>query len=824
MSQSNLFKISPLVIYTLIRANPLLAGAVAVTTHHNDFNRTGANLNETVLNTSNVNASAFGKLFSRSVDGQIYAQPLYVPNVSIPGQGVHNVVLVCTEHNSVYAFDADLPAASTPFWQVNLGPPLPASVINSRTNLLHEIGITSTPTIDVASSTIYVVAETYENRVTIFRLHALDVISGAETFNGPTVIQGSVSGTGLGASGGVVPFDPIMQWQRPGLLLWNGNIYIGFGSHQDRTPYRGWIFGYNATTLQQTAIRTLSPNACCSGVWQGGVGLAVDANGFMYVQTGNGQMDANVGGTDYGDSLVKLSIANGLALVDYFTPANHAALAANDGDLGSSGPLLIPGTSLGVSGGKDGKLFVWDRRNLGQFHSTNQVVQWWQATHSLLGTGGGGFFAGHVFYNSTLYVWGRRDTLKAFAFNGSTFNTTPVSQSTFIVHNGYSNEPAMSLSANGAIPGTGILWASFAVNGGASGGNFPGILHAFDASDVSKDLWNSDQNAARDSSGSWAKWSPPTIANGKVYLASFDNVLNVYGLLGSGRSPQITATGGTPQSTAVNSVFATPLQATVKDANNSPVSGTTVTFTAPGAGPSGTFGGSPTATALTNATGVATAATFTANGLTGTYALTATAGGVPGQSGFSLTNTTAGTTGGSLAGSVDTSLAAANLTTEGNADWVHWGDASLNRKAGVSAQISSYTVVGSGAVLKYTTDQRPLSWTDGAPTANSISNTSGIYINGVQNGFSFTAPADTGSRTLTVHVGGWRSSGTLTAHLSDGSAPGFLDTAPFVNASYDRTYMLTYKAGSAGQLLTVTWVMSTGTGNVRMQATALAQP
>jgi hypothetical protein len=469
-------------------------------------------------------------------------------------------------------------------------------------------------------------------------------------------------------------------------------------------------------------------------------------------------------------------------------------------------------------------LFLWNRGNLGQFHSTDQVVQEWQATHSLLNAGGGGFFAGNLFYNSTLYVWGRRDTLKAFAFNGSTFNTTPVSQSTFIVPNGYSNEPAMSLSASGTTPGTAILWASYAVNGGASGGNFPGILHAFDASDVSKELWNSDQNHAQDYSGSWAKWSPPTIVNGKVYLATFDNLLNVYGLLGSGGSSQITATGGTPQSTKVNTAFATLLQATVKDASNSPIGGITVTFTAPGTGASGTFGGSTTAAAVTNSSGIATASTFTANGLTGTYTVIASSAGVPDQASFSLTNTAVVTTGGSIAGSGDSSKAAANLTTEGSADWVHWGDASLNRKAGVSAQISSYTGVGSGAVLKYSNDPRPVSWTDGTPTTSSIGNTDGTYVNGTQNGFSFTAPADTGSRTLIVHVGGWRSGGTLTAHLSDGSAADFVDAAPFVNAPYDRNYTLTYKAGSAGQTLTVTWVMSAGTGNVNIQAAALAQP
>jgi hypothetical protein len=270
----------------------------------------------------------------------------------------------------------------------------------------------------------------------------------------------------------------------------------------------------------------------------------------------------------------------------------------------------------------------------------------------------------------------------------------------------------------------------------------------------------------------------------------------------------------------VNTAFSTPLRATVTD-SGTPVSGVTVTFTAPGSGAGATFsGGSLTANAVTNSNGVATAPTLTANGQAGTYTVTAGVSGVSTPAVFSLTNNPA-TANGSLSGSGDSSATAANLTTEGSADWVHWGDSSLNRKAGVTAQLSAYTAVGTGTVRSYADDPRPLNWTDGTPAASSTNNKNGVYISGVQNGFSITAPADTGLRTLKVHVGGWYSGGTLTAHLSDGSAPDFVNVTTTVNGQYDRNYTLTYKAGKAGQSLTVKWIMTSGTGNVTLNGAAL---
>ena len=304
----------------------LSASALAqVTTYHYDTARTGATLTETTLTTSNVNVNTFGKLFSLAVDGQIYAQPLYVPNVTIPQQGVHNVVYVTTQNNSVYAFDAD--TQGNPLWHVNLGPPMQQNICCQVQDIQPQIGITSTPVIDVTSGILYVVAELYENQLASFRLRALDITTGIDRLT-PAVIQGTVPGTSSDSTNGLLAFQPIWHWQRPGLLLTNGNIYIGFGAHGDETPYHGWLFTYDAATLQQTGILCLAPDSQGNGLWQGGVGLAADANGYAYLETGNGPMDASVGGRDYGDSVVKIGTSSGpvsgLAILDYFSPLRQA--------------------------------------------------------------------------------------------------------------------------------------------------------------------------------------------------------------------------------------------------------------------------------------------------------------------------------------------------------------------------------------------------------------------------------------------------------------------------------------------------------------------
>ncbi len=610
--------------------------ATDVTTQHNDNYRTGTNLSEPVLNTTNVNVSSFGKLFSRAVDGHIYAQPLYVSNLTLPGQGIHNVVFVCTMHNSVFAYDADSPSASTPLWQVNLGASVPISVFGSPSQeaISVEVGILSTPVIDSPSGTLYVVAQTYEGSKAVFRLHALDITTGTEKPGSPVLIQGSVAGTGTDSVGGEITFDGGMHLQRPALLLLNGTIYIAFGSHGDDPTWHGWMFGYDATSLSRIALFCTSPNSDSSAIWQSGIGPAADDAGNIFVVTGNGLLDANLGGPDYGDSILKLSTSGGLSAVDYFSPSNQQALDAADNDLGSGGPVLIvPGTSLGIGGGKDGRLFLFETNNLGQYNgTTDNVVQSWQGTI-------GHFFGGSVFYNSNLYVWGSTDRLKVYPFTGSEFATTPSSQST-ISPSGYANTPALSISANGTTAGTAIIWATFSSGGNVhTGAPVAGELHALDASDVSKDLWNSNQLASRDSAGSWAKFNPPTVVNGKVYLATFDGALNVYGLLAPPGSPStVTTSGGTPQSTTIGTNFAVPLAAKVQDANGSLLGGVSVTFTAPTAGATASFGASSTATVSTGPNGVATAPALTANGQLGTYVVTATVASVTTGANFSLTN------------------------------------------------------------------------------------------------------------------------------------------------------------------------------------------
>jgi hypothetical protein len=701
------------IAYLIAALNMVSVANAQVTTYHYNTSRTGATTNETVLNTQNVNVNTFGKLFSLPVDAQIYAQPLYMPNITVPQKGVHNLVFIATMNNSVFAFDAD--TGGSPLWKTNFGAPMPASVCCGQRDIATQIGILGAPVIDPNSGILYVVAETYINGVTAFTLHAISISTGIDVLT-PAVIQGSVAGTASDGSGGVLSFIAFDEWQRPALLLANGQVYIAFGSHQDTTPYHGWVFSYNASTLAQTSIFCVSPNGGEGGIWQGGVGLAADASGYVYLETGNGPFDANTGGIDYGDSVLKLS-GSGLTPIDYFTPSTQMSDALEDWDLGSAGVLLIPGTNLAAAGGKDGKFYIVDTTNLGKFNSTtDQNYQEWQATYAYAGSIGGFWGGNYLYYNSTLYGFGERDYLKAWPFNGTKFLTTPSSQSTFIVPSGFANDPGMSISANGTVAGTGIVWAAFSQNGVANGSAQPGVFYAFDASNVANVLWNSNQNSTRDYSGNWAKFTPPIIANGKVYLPTFDNLVNVYGL-------------------------------------------------------------------------------FT---------------------------TTTPTTGGTLTGSGTNATTVANLTSEGSVDWVHWGDAALNRKAGVAAELSTYTELGAGQAQTYANDPRGLSWTDGTPTATATADTNGVFASGVQSGFSFTAPADTSTRNLTVHVGGYASSGTLTASLSDGSAANFVATTSAATGAYDENYTLTYSAASAGQTLTVSWVMSSGTGNVTLNGAALS--
>ena len=507
----------------------------SVLTYRNDNARTGANLREVELNISTVNVNRFGKLFSRSVDGQIYAQPLYVPRLSIAGKGVHDVVYVATQHNTVYAFDAVAAHLSAPLWSRNLGPSAPSEPFGP--NIQPEIGITSTPVIDSKHNTIYVVAKTLENSRYYYTLHALDLLTGNEKLSGPVVIDGCESGSF---------FTGERHLNRPGLLLLNDAVFVAFGSHADVRPYHGWVFGYNAQNVQQRiAIYNTTPYGEAGGIWQSGHALSADSRGYIYLITGDGTYAAEGG---LGNSFVKLKRTDdGLSVVDWFTPCNEEELHRGDRDLGSSGVLLLPDRLL-VGGGKEGVLYVLNADNMGRFHGACrdnpdlQIKQKFQATRC----GSACHIHGApVFWNSPsgpfIYLWPEgNDTLKAFKMvndSDQIFNPVPVATST--VQGPYASPGAtLSISANMSLKGTGIVWASLPVTGpqDATYETVPGILRAFDASDLSHELWNSKQNRDRDDLGNYAKFCPPTVANGKVYTATFSGELVVYGLLAAGQT------------------------------------------------------------------------------------------------------------------------------------------------------------------------------------------------------------------------------------------------------------------------------------------------
>jgi hypothetical protein len=497
----------------ILQLSAATSRAQSVTMWHNDLGRTGSDPSETTLNTSNVNRNTFGKLYALPVDNQIYAQPLYVTGVNIGGT-THNVLYVATMGNSVYAFDAD---SSTPevLWQVNLGTPVP-----SYEDILTQIGILSTPVIDINLNAIFLVADTYQSNKAVFSLHSLDIRTGQERVGSPVFISGTVAGTGVGSNNGSVVFNPNQNLQRPGLLELNGNIYMTFGSHADQPPYNGWIFAYNNMTLRRLTVKCTSPNGYGSSIWQGGAAPAADSSGNIYFSTGNGDFNPLV--QDYGDSVLKLSASAGLALTSSFTPEVQLLFEEEDADLGASGAMVLPGSPLltapmVLAASKDGHFYLLNSATLGGYNPVDQVVQEFQL--------GFGYFGASVYYNNLLYTWGNGDVLRIFSFGGTGF--TQSITGTFATPSSYRNSPAMSLSANGLTPGTPVLWAAHSQSA-TDGGNYPGLLHAYDAV-TGNELWNSTMNPG-DYPGAWSKWTPPTIANGKVYLATFDSGVAVYGL------------------------------------------------------------------------------------------------------------------------------------------------------------------------------------------------------------------------------------------------------------------------------------------------------
>jgi hypothetical protein len=479
-----------------------------VLTYHNDNSRTGQKIDENKLALSKVNSGSFGKLFSVALDGQVYAQPLYVSHVAIANQGFHNVLYVATEHDSVYAFDAD-GNTTNPLWSVNFtnaaqGVSTVAYTKESGVSPIYpEVGITSTPVIDGDTGTLYVLAVTAENGTVVHRLHALDITNGSEKFGGPVVIQASVPGTGAGSQGGQLVFQAEIQLQRSALLLSKGSVYIAWASYNDIGAYHGWVMAYDAGTLKQTGVWNDTPNGSDGGIWLAGCGLSADSNGDIYVVTGNGTYDASSGGKDYGDSFVKLTLNNGsLNVSDYFTPFNQSSLSTDDIDLGSSGYVLLPDqpgaiTHLGISAGKEGRIYLLDRDNLGKFHSgdDSQIVQ--SIPNALGTTTNGRNLSTAVYWQGNIYYAGHADVMKQFQIANGLFSTTPFSSST----HSFGYTASSSLSANGSSDG--ILWT---VDSSAS------MLFAYDATNLSNVLFSA---ALKDS----VRFVPPTIANGRVYVS-----------------------------------------------------------------------------------------------------------------------------------------------------------------------------------------------------------------------------------------------------------------------------------------------------------------
>jgi hypothetical protein len=495
-----------------------------------------------------VNSSQFGKLFDLAVDDQVYAQPLVYSSLSI-SSGIHNVVFIATVNNSVYAYDGD---KGNLYWKKNFtvsgmrppgGSDMNSTWCNPYQDFTSGIGIVGTPVIDSVSKTIYFVARSTDGATFVQYLHAVDITTGNEQPGSPVKITASVPGTGDGNSNNIVNFDPRRNNQRQGLVLVNGVVYISYASHCDWNPYHGWILGYNAQTLQQQIVYNVTPNGEAGGIWESGMGIAADAQGSLYVVTGNGTVGKGgyttsdngtndvVTNTDpsdvseRGESAIKLTPSGStLQVSSFFTPINFYNLNINDRDYGVMGAFLIPNSNLFLTGCKDGNLYLLNKDNMGGYSfSANLVVQTIPLNDN--------FHCQPAYYkganNQYVYIWSENDQLRAFPFDGSLLGTNPV-VSPVIGPVGPSGAN-LSVSSDGTVNGTGILWAAYGTSGDAGGSVGLGILRAFDANDITKELWNSNQNP-RDQLGYFAKFSSPTVVNGRVYLATFLKKVVVYGL------------------------------------------------------------------------------------------------------------------------------------------------------------------------------------------------------------------------------------------------------------------------------------------------------
>ena len=502
-----------------------------VFTYHNDLSRDGTNTSEYALTTANVNSSSFGKLFSCQADAAIYTQPLWVPNITIGG-AKHNIVVVATMHDTVYAFDADASPCVT-YWHTQFIPSgetfyTAADVFNP--SIFPDIGILGTPVIDSTSNIVYLVTKTKNTTgpgiIAHQRLHALNLADGTEIANSPVELDSSITVPGNCEGGSTIAFNAARENQRPGLALVNGVVYIAWASHGDQDPYHGWILGFNASTLSRVSAFNTSPNAaeglgyCRAGIWMSGGAPAADAAGNLYVITGNGIFD---GTSAFGDSFLKLSATSGLALADWFTPMDQLSLDAFDHDLGAGGAAVLvdqtsgPHPHLIIGGGKSQILYLLDRTNMGHFTSggPDKVVQTLSVSEASFST--------PAFWQNTLYFFGFNGPGLAFTFVPATDTFNPsVASSTVASFSFPGSSPSISSNGNA----NGIVWtidsnlSGTGDNGPASAG--PAVLHAFDATNLGTELWNSSQVPA-DAAGNAVKFTVPTVANGKVYVGTRGN-------------------------------------------------------------------------------------------------------------------------------------------------------------------------------------------------------------------------------------------------------------------------------------------------------------
>jgi hypothetical protein len=512
---------STLVLTTLASAQ--------ITTSQYDNQRTGATLTERTLTPQNVNPKTFGKLGAFKVDGAVYAQPLFLPALDIPGKGRHDVLFVATEHDSVYAFDADRPS-DPPIWHASfLDQARNITTVPARDTqcpfIRPEVGITSTPVLDLKNGTLYVLARTMAahtlaNNEYFQHLHALAITTGVEKFGGPKLISASVPGKGKGGSKGQVPFDPLLENPRASLLLVNNIVFLTWASSCDVDPYHGWVMAYDTQTLAQKAVLNVTPDGDQGGIWEADTGPAADASGNVYVPTGNGTFNAASGGHDYGDSVLKLALeGSALNVRDYFTPHDQKQLSDDDADLGSSGPLLLPDQPgphphLLVQPTKGSEIYLIDRDHMGKFLPERDAI-----VQSLRMAGGG--YGAMAYWNQHLYFACENDSLRDYAVQKGKLTLNARSRTTF------QNPGATpSVSANGTS--NAIVWAIATRTW--NGSEIHAVLHAFDATNIQQPIYTSEDNSQRDRAALATRFVIPLVANGRVYFGARGEV-EVYGLL-----------------------------------------------------------------------------------------------------------------------------------------------------------------------------------------------------------------------------------------------------------------------------------------------------